>query len=232
MTVRLRLDTREFRRLASRFSKVGVRRAAASALNRVSLDVIEAQQFEIRTAGFDFSTGATRNFLTGRQTWIPFKGASTRRLTSIIQPRKRARPYLERQAKAGGLFGRTGVVTPETAIKLGNQIAIPVEVPTSGARGRVPPSYLPGAALEKQKQRARSGTGRGRKPKQIFVAGNAVLERIGAGVRVLFALKSRPRFKKRYDFHRTTRKAVKRNFVPKLRQEFIKEARRNAGGTT
>ena len=195
-TVRLELDTAAFLR-SLKLTEAEVQRAMAKALTRTAFEVRDAEAAEVGRV-FEFAGASTREFLAGRRAFR-IQGATERRLEASIFPAPKTGAILEPHQKGAVIAaGEPGRLTIE------KQLATPVALKRS-ARGRV----------------------RGRRAsKRTFVAGRAVLQRVGKGarsaVRVLFALVPRAKLEPRFDFYRVARDTAMRQFPQKAREELAR----------
>ena len=196
-TVRLELDTAAFLR-SLKLTEAEVQRAMAKALTRTAFEVRDAEAREVGSV-FEFAGAATRGFLTrasGAGAAFRVDGAKPNRLEASIFPAPKTGKILEPHQKGAVIAGgEPGRLTIE------KQLATPVTLKRT-ARGRV----------------------RGRRGKRTFVAGHAVLQRVGKGarsaVRVLFALVPRAKLEPRFDFYRVARETAIREWPKKAREEF------------
>lgn len=195
--ISLRLDDREVRRNLRKLSRSEMPRAMADALNKTSFEILDAEKAH---AARVFEGPQTERFLAGRGSFRFNKASAGKLQTEIFPtpgPDGRRLRILEQQ-REGGIF------TPgdEGRFVIEKRIAVPVEAKRT-RRGRV---------------RKRS--------KRSFVAGSAVLERVGRGrrsrVRVLFALTPQIRIRPRFEFMRTARDTAQRVFVSKVRRSVEK----------
>ncbi|HEY4659060.1 MAG TPA: hypothetical protein VIH11_06095 [Gemmatimonadaceae bacterium] len=177
---------------------------AESALNRALAKAITRTAFEVRDAEaaeagrvFEFAGPSTREFLSGRRAFR-IEGARPDRLEASIFPAPRTGEILEPHVRGAVIAGGE-----PHRFTIEKQLATPVALKRT-ARGRV----------------------RGRRGKRTFVAGRAVLQRIGKGarstVRVLFALVPRAKLEPRFDFYRVARDTARRHFATKVREEMAK----------
>lgn len=172
-------------------------------VDRAMAKALTRTAFEIRDAEgrevgsvFGFAGASTREFLAGRRAFR-VQGATERRLEASIFPAPKTGKILEPHEKGAVIAaGEPGRLT------IAKQLATPIALKRT-ARGRVR-----------------------RRGKRTFVAGHAVLQRVGKGarsaVRVLFALVPRAKFSPRFDFYRVARETALREWPKKAREEFAR----------
>jgi hypothetical protein len=197
--IRLELDTVAFAR-SLRLAEQQLNAALAKAVTRTAFEVRDAEAVEVGRV-FEFAGAATRRFLTqptGSAAAFRVDGAKPDRLTASIFPAPRTGEILKPHVR--GEVIRAGEPHRLTIEK---QLATPVSLKRT-ARGRV----------------------RGRRSQRTFVAGRAVLQRVGRGarsaVRVLFALVPQAKLEPRFDFYRVAREAAQRQFAIKVREEIAR----------
>ncbi len=197
--VSIKLNTAAFAQQIKRFGDVDVKRVLAKGLNRTVFEMRDAETAHVGKV-FEFAGPSTRSFLTkssGSGQAFRFSLAKPDRLEASLQPAPGTARLLEPHA-----FGDTIRGGDEKRLTIEGQIATPVAAKRS-ARGRV-------------------GKRRGR----AFVAGRAVLQRVGKGarstVKVLFALVPQAKLAPRFDFERVARDTAQRVLAQKVREEFAK----------
>ena len=178
-------------------------RLTAAEVERAMVKALTRTAFEVRDAEaaevgrvFEFAGSSTRDFLAGRRAFR-IEGAKPGKLEASIFPAPKTGAILKPHEKGA-------TVTPEQGGRLVIEHALAVPVTAKrGARGRV-----------------------GRRRKRSFVAGRAILERVGKGarstVRVLFALTRSAKLEPRFDFYRVARDTARSQFPRKAREELAK----------
>ncbi len=192
---RVRVDDREVR-ASLKALRVEGPKAVADALNRTGFEVLDAEEREVRGA-FDFAGPSTERFLSRG---FAFDKATPGRLAVTVYGRRGARNILEHQALGAFL----GIGEPDVGPGLEGQVAVPLDTVKRTSRGKVRATQLPARVV--------GPGGRG----FVSRSGRAVLQRVrGGGVRVLYALVSRVRIPKRFDFFGTVAQTARREFPKK-----------------
>jgi hypothetical protein len=207
-TITVELDTRAFA-ASLRLTEQQVNAAMAKALRRTGFEIRDAEAARVGSI-FKFAGPNTRAFLTrssGSGQAFRFEHATPSKLEESIFPAPKTGRIL-RDHETGATIGadtaagQGAVAKRTTRLAIEGMLATPVGAKRF-ASGRV-----------------------GRRRSRSFIAGRAVLQRIGKGaastVKVLFALTKSAKLDARLDFYRTARDVARVQFPRKAREELAR----------